>query len=170
MKFPKRPISRGKSVVSPETGIQGPPVSLPKGRSVGPVKNQPQKKRRKTYSPAQLFEINEAKYWETKWQTMEDQMYMALSTNRKKAWDKIILQHTNIRTHLAHWPQIMTSEQIKERVMELVNQPDDPLPSTMLKRLTRLNYVAYDQHTRLWLNICSLLPDSTSLPDSTDNG
>jgi hypothetical protein len=143
-------------------------VSLPKGRSVVPVNNQRLKRKLKTYSPAQLFAINEAKYWETKWQTMNDQMYMALSKNRTKAWDKIRKQHTGLRTNLAYWPQIMTSEQIKEQVMQLVSQPDDPLPSTMLKRLTRLNYVAYDQHTRLWLNVCSLLPDSTSLPDSTD--
>lgn len=156
MRFPRKPPFRVKSVVQPDTVEQGPYTALPVGRLFGPVKKPRRSKSRKTYSAKQIFEINTSRYWEQKWQTMQDQMYMALSKNRCKAWEKMRERHIRLRDHVVQWPETMTTKEIRERVIAMVPLPEDPLAKTMLKRLTRLNFVAFDQHTRLWLNLCHL--------------
>jgi len=156
MRFPRRPPFRVKSVVQPDTVEQGPHTALPVGRLFGPVRKGRRSKSRKTYSAKQIFEINQAAYWEQKWQTMEDQMYMALSKNRSMAWEKMRERHNKLREHVAQWPETMTTKEIREKVIAMVPLPEDPLAKTMLKRLTRLNFVSFDQHTRLWLNLCHL--------------
>lgn len=156
MRFPRRPPFRVKSVVQPDTVEQGPHTALPVGRLFGPGRKRRSSKSRKTYSAKQIFEINQASYWEQKWQTMEDQMYMALSKNRSIAWDKMRERHDKLRAHVAQWPETMTTKEIRQRVIAMVPLAEDPLPKTMLKRLTRLNFVSFDQHTRIWLNLCHL--------------
>lgn len=156
MRFPRRPPFRVKSVVQPDTVEQGPHTALPVGRLFGPGRNRRNSKSRKTYSAKQIFEINQSSYWEQKWQTMEDQMYMALSKNRSIAWDKMRERHDKLRAHVAQWPETMTTKEIRQRVIAMVPLAEDPLPKTMLKRLTRLNFVSFDKHTRIWLNLCHL--------------
>ncbi len=87
---------------------------------------------------------------------MEDQMYMALSKNRCKAWEKMRQRHIKLKAHVSTWPETMTTKEIRQRVIEMVQLPEDPLAKTMLKRITRLGLVSFDQHTRLWLNLCHL--------------
>ena len=156
MRYPRKPSFRVKSVVPPDTVVQGPHTALPDGRLFGPVEKRRRSKSRKTYSAKQIFEINEAAYWGQKWQTMKDQMDMALSSNRCKAWEKMRQKHTNLKEHLGQWPETMTTKEIRQRVIAMVPLPEDPLAKTLLKRLTRLNFVSFDQHTRLWLNLCHL--------------
>ena len=156
MRFPRRPKNRVKSVVPQDTVVQGPHTALPVGRLFGQDTKRRRTRSRKSYSPEQIFEINCASYWEQKWQTMEDQMYMALSKNRCKAWEKMRQRHIKLKAHVSTWPETMTTKEIRQRVIDMVKLPEDPLAKTMLKRITRLGFVSFDQHTRLWLNLCHL--------------
>ena len=156
MRFPRRPTNRVKSVVPQDTVVQGPHTALPVGRLFGQDTKRRRTRSLKSYSPEQIFEINCASYWEKKWQTMEDQMYMALSKNRCKAWEKMRQRHIKLKAHVSTWPETMTTKEIRQRVIEMVQLPEDPLAKTMLKRITRLGLVSFDQHTRLWLNLCHL--------------
>jgi hypothetical protein len=103
-----------------------------------------------------LFEINEANYWKSKWQTMEDDMSAALVKNRKQAGKLMKDLHDLLRMTVRTWPETMTIAEIRALVVGLVQMPGDAKPRTMLKRLTRLKMVEFDQHTRLWLNLCHL--------------
>ena len=157
MKFPQYKIKSGQISSNPKTGYRGPDLWPPlTGQPVGPIRNRPIKKRRITYSRGQLFEINEAKYWKSKWQTMEDDMSAALVENRKQASKLIKGLHELLRMTVRTWPETMTVAEIRTLVVGLVQMPGDAKPRTMLKRLTRLKMVQFDQHTRLWLNLCHL--------------
>lgn len=157
MHFPRYTLNRVKSVVTQDTGYKGPNLWPPlEGRPVGPVRKQHYRKRRKPYSRSELFEINQAHYWESKWQTMQDDMAKALIENRKKANERMIGIHSLLRQTVVTWPETLTTKEIRTLVMGLVNQPHDATPRTMLRRITRLKMVEFNVHTRLWLNLCRL--------------
>ena len=157
MKFPNYKIKSSQISSNPKTGYKGPYLWPPlTGQPDGPVRKRPFKKRRITYSRGELFEINQARYWESKWQTMEDDMNAALVKNRKEAGKIMKDLHETLRMTVRTWPETMTIAEIRSLVVGLVQMPGDALPRTMLKRLTRLKMVQFDTHTRLWLNLCNL--------------
>ena len=103
-----------------------------------------------------MFEINQARYWQSKWQTMQDDMAAALVKNRKQAHKLIKGLQELLRLTVRTWPETMTIAEIRTLVVGLVQMPGDAQPRTMLKRLTRLKMVQFDSHTRLWHNLCHL--------------
>ena len=83
-------------------------------------------------------------------------MSAALVENRKQASKLIKGLHELLRMTVRTWPETMTVAEIRILVVGLVQRPGDAKPRTMLKRLTRLKMVQFDQHTRLWHNLCHL--------------
>ena len=70
-----------------------------------------------------------------------------------------------LRTIIAGWPKTISPEELKDLVHRDIEYTKRY--SSLVYRFTRKHMLEF-KPDGLWHNLCSLLPDSTFLPDSTD--
>ena len=101
------------------------------------------------------------KAWREKRPTME----AALDRAQKQAKENKKAKDDALRTMIAGWPKTISPKELKDLVHRDIDYPKRY--SSLVYRFTRKHMLEF-KPDGLWHNLCSLLPDSTSLTDSID--
>ena len=101
------------------------------------------------------------KAWREKRPTME----AALAEAQKQAKENKKAKDDALRTMIAGWPKTISPKELKDLVQRDIEYTKRY--SSLVYRFTRKRMLEF-KPDGLWHNLCSLLPDSTSLPDSID--
>ena len=101
------------------------------------------------------------KAWREKRATME----AALAEAHKQAIENKKTLDEKLRATIAGWPKTISPKELKDLVQRDIEYTKRY--SSLVYRFTRKHMLEF-KPDGLWHNLCSLLPDSTSLPDSID--
>jgi len=100
-----------------------------------------------------LRRIRVLKRWARLWESDPEHMEAARQRATEASMNTYRSRVERLRSLLQDWPKEMTRQDVRTRC-QMVAAEFGFQPPSMLKKLTRLEYLSYDAHRCVWVNNC----------------